>query len=430
MTPKTTVAVSIEAEQEASKASPAVETAAETSSAKPSPAPSATEPSAPSTPAGRWAAFDPEGMGGVGRLGSILMMEDVEQQDAIDQGKAPARAKPSPLCATAVAANARRIRALLRGFDPVRLEKVVENFSRCWPSGRGAWVIRPLALRRQLQKYQPELYGKYSGRIVGRWQLVHVTAAGGVAPGPREAAGDYVWWDLASYDYTGYTFDYDGDGSLELALRVSHVFGTADEHPAVQGRLWTLRRQRIAPYPTPMPNITHVRDFDGDGRPDLLGNGVYEADYGEDLCSVTMHSSRLGPFLIGHSLPDGSFSLNDGVATEFARAQCPVPPAGAVLPVPSPPPRSPPDWKPRVRERELLRVRCARLWGMSVRDVRAGIRVRCDRPLPCPRSGPERDPPLGSCHLHRRLIEWAEAMPPLDLRPRRDGQPPPTATTP
>ena len=99
-------------------------------------------------------------------------------------------------------------------------------------------------------------------------------------------------------------FDYDGDGEEEL-LFTMQAYVSEGAAAGTTGRVLTFKHGAVQRYAL-APNLhwLHVQDIDKDNRPDLIG--VY-----------------LNVSIAAHSLADGSFSLVDGAAQEFATRACP-----------------------------------------------------------------------------------------------------------
>ncbi len=107
------------------------------------------------------------------------------------------------------------------------------------------------------------------------------------------------------------TFDYAGEGALELFLPVSSA-GHANS--GTRGlELWTLRANKIERYPnTDKLPIVDVEDVDNDGRPDLV------LDLVDSLDDEGNHSSfKTAGSALAHSLNDGTFSTVDVVARSY-----------------------------------------------------------------------------------------------------------------
>jgi hypothetical protein len=82
-------------------------------------------------------------------------------------------------------------------------------------------------------------------------------------------------------------------------------------------RLWVLTVAddgRIAEYCPELANPVWAEDVDGDERPDLMldpDDTLMDSDY-------PRHTSLMpGGWRLAHSLPDGTFSTSDAVATSF-----------------------------------------------------------------------------------------------------------------
>ena len=116
------------------------------------------------------------------------------------------------------------------------------------------------------------------------------------------------------------SFDYDGDGTPEVAVYESRFDHTRS--PQVRLALWTSRGGQVKPY-APAISLPAVgaRDVDEDGRPDLLIDTRDEElceSPGPGLDCIPGAHTSLGPDAVAHSLPDGGFSTTDAVATQWS----------------------------------------------------------------------------------------------------------------
>lgn len=130
-----------------------------------------------------------------------------------------------------------------------------------------------------------------------------------------------------------------------------------------------------------------LEDVDRDGLSDLWTPGPY---IGKLPTVDTDDAEVIGPPLLAHAHADGSFALDDEVAVAHARRLCPKRPTRLALPFDKENAHAALDL---YREAATTRIVCARLWGLSTREVKAGLA------------------PFG------RLFEWATIAPPLSLAP-------------
>lgn len=220
-----------------------------------------------------------------------------------------------------------------------------------------------------------------------KWHLVRDDGAG--KPARQERAVSWSQLEGLRMQHAS-AFDFDGDGLLELLVLVTT---SAHEAPweTFVGQVLT---KNLDPYPG-TPLLSGVKDVDGDGRPDLL----YQQPYDHEADDVAGFGHRVsGPDLVAHSLDDGSFSTNDGVALAHAKKACPEPPARIV-------PEKPSDWSEEDIGHAIV---CARLWGQSAIDVAQALK-------PCPLLG-ETDRTGGhECGDKNTWLKWARATPPVTL---------------
>jgi hypothetical protein len=206
--------------------------------------------------------------------------------------------------------------------------------------------------------------------IAGTWRIVHVDNEGTMVDAAeqslRVSVGDATRFDLA-------TFDYDGDGRVELLLtrtsRESHY-----EHTT--GVVWTFASGSIARYDR-APEFGATEDVDGDGRPDLRVDGPF----GDDPAAC-YPSPRI---ILAHSLRDGGFDITDDVARAASLSSC-----GREQRVG--PDRVSPDG-----------VVCARLAGESSAALLAKIHTVC------PQAPPDLCNVLGPCARYDLSLRFAMA---------------------
>jgi hypothetical protein len=147
--------------------------------------------------------------------------------------------------------------------------------------------------------------------------------------------------DRGELEFRG-LFDFDGDGRSE-ALLVERPGGYGSCGP--ESRLLLLQATATGIRDFPVGHrFTDTVDADGDGRPDLVDDRYFHAT--EVYSGLCGDITDYGPPVLLHSLPDGTFSLDDAVARGWARAQCPTKPT-----------------KP------LENVPCARIWGATEDEI-------------------------------------------------------------
>ena len=276
-------------------------------------------------------------------------------------------------------------------FDPH------EPFGPCFGSPDGsAWAVwvdratlRPLDGARSTA---PAQRSPCSYEVSGSAVFAFITAQGRVLRGPKlkiSESGFVSSRFTARPDEVPLAFDYDSDGLPEAVFLHGRTVGGSGGTVVTSGSVWTVSRGRIGPYPGVPQGVLGTTDADCDGRPDLL----YEGPFFWGPCASPMGCSQYAPKLLAHSLADGTFSVDDGVAHDWARRQCPCPEQGL------------PD--------DLMvahaAARCARLWGRTARDLASDYKRLCPEKL---------DPtdfwgrPL--CDSLKRMLA---AEPPLRLAP-------------
>jgi hypothetical protein len=182
-------------------------------------------------------------------------------------------------------------------------------------------------------------------------------------------------------------FDFNGDGDPEIFLSADHK-----EHEGpftTSAVLLTLKKDKIVEYPGLPKAYRSMEDADHDGRPDII---YYP--YAQERTSPCsgFDFEAPGPALLAHSLPDGTFSLDDAAAVAFARKSCSSPPSGE--------PIGP----------EL----CARLSGASAADALAMLKKEC-RP---PAAGDDGcNAKEGVCYDFNDRARLLQQAPPLRITP-------------
>jgi hypothetical protein len=291
-------------------------------------------------------------------------------------------------------------------------------FTRCYRSKKGAWGLAAEFVTFDVVTSS----GEGEGLPPGNWYVLHVDERGVLATSLALLArrSDNVLSSYPSYMTwkEPVLFDFDGDGEDEFV-----VTGTDHVHEGgvqVFGQAWTVTRKGYPPESIQQYELRggfdtfyDVIDFDGDGRPDLVTHGLYEADSTLHTCS-SFHHVDYGPPLLAHSLKDGAFSTEDAVAARYALRSCPQRPASLLEPAPKG--ASP-------AEPALLNVICARLWGASEAAVVKMIKTECGLPAPpgaCVEAGPAMIKQLGpppKCGDAEGMLRWAKLRTLVQLKP-------------
>jgi hypothetical protein len=265
------------------------------------------------------------------------------------------------------------------------LEKLPKRFGRCLPSTRGAFgfVLDELCI--EPTKFDD---GHPDADVLGRWHFVHVDGEGhltkyGFSTGGIGACDGHInhldpmtivgtkqapeAWVVAQEPVL---FDYDGDGEKEVLVDLtSHVVQDAPESgdlsrfTTFEVRLLTFRDGAIKPLPSTTALFLDgtARDLDGDGRPDL------RVDRPLSTASDRLWTEIPLDFY-AHSLPGGSFSLDDAVALQATRASCGS--RGTALIAKDP-------------NRTIANVVCARLEGTSLETLTATLASECAKDAAC-----------------------------------------------
>jgi hypothetical protein len=225
---------------------------------------------------------------------------------------------------------------------------------------RGAWAL-------SVDKAIP------AGGLVGRWSFVHIDV-----DGVRAAIGPTLVVDhppkradnleLPRTAIEGPTFfDFDGDGEVEMFLRVVDVQDGVEQASA--GRVWTFRRgagiERYAPARD--LDVESLRDVDADGRPDVVTYMPYVFSAGNTACETTRSFRAHGPAFVAHALADGTFSRVDDVARAEARRACPSKPSSIVATVD----------EVEDPQQTVDDIACARMLGATSDEVIAAIDAAC-----------------------------------------------------
>lgn len=275
----------------------------------------------------------------------------------------------------------------LQALDAATGEPPVPSWAgACMPTASGAWVM-----------VLDDLYDTGMESVGGKWGLGYVDEKGKAlfAPLSRsgylqeawteglslepEDSGDFdLFLDEGGYTFSSATFDWDGDGSEELFLRVETW---RMRRTSSAGRIWTFRGGVLRLYgPTRLTNVSAVDDVDHDGRPDLVLTYGSETYISPRVMGSVTRGAVQG---LSHSLPDGTFSRNDEVAQAFVRRSCPAPSANIST---------------------QMDVGCARIHGLSADAVVKRLERTCAK-----------DMEAGECDALEELRDYAREEPPLVL---------------
>jgi hypothetical protein len=121
---------------------------------------------------------------------------------------------------------------------------------------------------------------------------------------------------------TAETFDWDGDGTPELAIvnETTGPTGLSNQESAI----WTARARAIVPYRVAdggaPPSFAEVEDVDKDGRPDLESRLEFSALGNPPSCGAPGFVAA--PIFLFHSLAGGDFTSRDKTASDYRDHAC------------------------------------------------------------------------------------------------------------
>jgi hypothetical protein len=266
-----------------------------------------------------------------------------------------------------------------------------------------------------------------------RWTLTHYST-----DGQRQALAPMRVEELAGGDFLGpgqvVAFDFDGDGLEEFWVESTLTCG---REPAQ--KVYTFRAGRMIPYPVPGdPRVDEIHDVDQDGRPDLFTRSPLEVDevpcsFGDILCA------GYGFTRVLHSLPDGTFSVDDATVRGQLDEICSEHPPEQPLVVRRADAPAEVDG-----EKTADAIACARLRGMPSERIASELKARCPSILRSREARRHPNPHWGdlsvqlspaeqarqrracpSTLLHSTCIDWmfdlARATPELVLSPPQAG---------
>lgn len=198
-------------------------------------------------------------------------------------------------------------------------------------------------------------------------------------------------------------FDFDGDGSPEFMY--THSCTKAGYCPSPVS-IWTRKDGQLVPYehaPRALLTDPRIEDVDEDGRPDLLTRGPYD---GVMWRACRGHQGK-GNFplvpekFVVHSEADGTFSeTNDTAQKLFQKTWCPEKPDLGALVITA---RA--LWPGGIPEHERLvhAVVCARVWGLSAKQVLSLLEPLCPK---LPETGCPDEPPRTT----RTCPQWLQTL--------------------
>jgi hypothetical protein len=292
-----------------------------------------------------------------------------------------ARLPGAPECARLRAETMTIARRLLgaSGMEPP------EPVGACFETVDGAWIAT-------LDRVEEPVGSTFDWRQSMRWRLEHVGVDGSrVSAVPSldchadERPNLYFGNHYGTVPPVLALVDVDGDGIEEVWV-TSGENGEEDHSRAgARACVYGLRGGAVVPWAgTTQFQTSELRDVDGDGRMDLIVNGPYET-----VDSRELPVRVVGPDLVAHQRPDGSFALDDEVAVRFARDACPHRPTSFL--------------DPSTALLDESQIVCGRLWGMTESEVRGIVADDC---------GQRRDV---WCH-DQAYDGWITAKPPLRIQ--------------
>ncbi len=293
-----------------------------------------------------------------------------------------------------------KLKAITESKDPLSHvqtmnDDVVGAFGKCIKTKSGsAWGIG-------LRDLKEELHG-----VTAQLVAIHVDAKGQkatvVLPGTvrtKDRAFQSHDLDHVAFD-TQSSFDFDGDGEEELIV-IGHD-QTKDGPRDPLAYIIELKNGTAQPYPPAkdLP-IFRVEDVDRDGRPDFVSYGPYRARLGARCNGAP--AQVVGPPMLVHSLPNGTFSMTDDRAIAFAKQHCEKPGFSVAR-----------DDEKRVDDDQtFVNIACARLWGMSEAQAVSLVAQSCNAirgEASC------KDSAMTTCVYPAEMTAWARAKPPLLLK--------------
>jgi hypothetical protein len=297
-------------------------------------------------------------------------------------------------------AETTKLRTITESKDPLSHvqamnDDIIGAFGKCTKTKLGsAWGIG-------LRDLKEELHG-----VTGQLVAIHVDAKGqkasAVLPGTartKDRAFQSHELDHVAFD-TQSSFDFDGDGEDELIV-IGHD-QTKDGPRDPMAYIVEFKNGTVQPYPPAkdLP-IFRVEDVDRDGRPDFVSYGPYRARI-PARCNGAP-AQVVGPAMLVHSLPNGTFSMTDDRAIAFAKQHCEKP--GFTV--------ARDDERHVDDDQTFVNIACARLWGMSEAQAVSTVGSSC---VALRGEAGCKESSLTSCVYPTEMMTWARAKPPLLLK--------------
>lgn len=274
-------------------------------------------------------------------------------------------------------------------------EDVMGAFTKCIKTkSGGAWGLG-------LRDLTEELHG-----VTAQLVAIHVDSKGAKASVVLQGTARLKDRAFQSHDLdrvafdTQSDYDFDGDGEEEL-IAIGHD-QTKDGPRDPLAYIVELKNGNAQIYPPSkdLP-IFRVEDVDRDGRPDFVSYGPYRARV-PARCNGAP-SQVVGPAMLVHSLPNGTFSMTDEKALAFAKQHCEKPGFTVAR-----------DDEKRVDDDQtFVNIACARLWGMPEAQAVAAVAQNCSAirgEASC------KETSLTTCVYPAEMTAWARAKPPLQIK--------------
>jgi hypothetical protein len=311
--------------------------------------------------------------------------------------------KVDPGCAALDAersAETTKLKTITESKDPLSHVQAMNDdligaFGKCVKTkAGGAWGIGLRDLKEELHGVTAQLVAYHADSKGQKTTLVLPGTARTKDRAFQSHELDHVGFDTQS------GFDFDGDGEDELIV-IGHdqtKDGPRDPMPyIVQFKNGAVQLYAAA---KDLP-IFRVEDVDRDGRPDFISYGPYRARI-PARCNGAP-AQVVGPAMLVHSLPDGTFSMTDERAIAFAKQHCEKPGFSVAR-----------DDEKRVDDDQtFVNIACARLWGMSEAQALGNVAQSCNAirgEAGCKESA------LTTCVYPSEMTAWARAKPPLLLK--------------
>jgi hypothetical protein len=258
----------------------------------------------------------------------------------------------------------------------------------------GAWGIGIKDLKEELHGVTAQLVAIHAD---GKGQKTSTVLAGTVRTKDRAFQShdaDHVAFDTQA------VFDFDGDGEDELIV-IGHD-QTKDGPRDPMAYIVQFKNGTTQPYP-PAKDLPAFRmeDVDRDGRPDFVSYGPYRARI-PARCNGEP-AQVVGPAMLVHSLPDGTFSMTDDKSMSFVKQHCEKP--GFTV--------ARDDEKHVDDDQTFVNIACARLWGMSEAQAVGAVGSSC---VALRGEAGCKDSSTKTCVYPAEMTAWARAKPPLLIK--------------